>query len=167
MENENEVILDTPNETVEETVETPAETTEETLETESEVDVEKVQATNKKLFERAKKAEAEVKLLKSKTAPAQASSSVDIDERIIKSQGMSDELLKQLRKVAQVTGVSLIEAQTDSLFVAMKDKFDKEQKQKKAALGASRGSGSPAPRKDFKTKGLTADEHKAMVKSLQ
>jgi hypothetical protein len=173
MENENEVILDTTNEAEEETVEIPeTETEEETIETEPEVDVVQLQATNKKLFERAKKAEADLKALKgnipqAKKPAQQTSSPVDVDERILVSQGMSQELLKELKVISKVRGVGLIEAQADPIFVAVKEKFDAEQKQKKASVPASRGSGSPTVRKDFKTPGLTAAEHRKMVESLK
>jgi hypothetical protein len=100
-----------------------------------------------------------------------ASSSVDVDERILLSQGMTPELVRELRKVAKVlsTGskqVGLIEAQSDSIFVAIKEKYEREQKAKKASVGASRGSGNVAPKKDAKTPGLTREEHKKMVESM-
>lgn len=173
MNEEQDVNLDTPNETVEETVENPeTETTEETIETEPEVDVVQLQATNKKLYERAKKAEADLKALRANSSPApkpaqQTSSPVDVDERILTSQGMSTELLKHLKKVSQVLGVGLIEAQADPIFVAVKEKFELEQKQKKAGLGGSRGSGNPPVKKDFRTPGLKREEHRKMVESLK
>ena len=172
MNDEQDVILDTPNETVEETVENPeAETTEETLETEPEVDVEQLQATNRKLYERAKKAEADLKALRGNSPapkkPQQTSSPVDVDERILASQGMSQELIKELRIISKMRGVGLIEAQTDSIFVAVKEKFESEQKAKKASVPASRGSGAPIAKKDFRTPGLTEAEHRKMVQSLK
>ncbi len=161
MQEEENVILDTSNET-EETVETPIDTTEE-----SEVDIEQLRATNKKLFERAKKAEAEAKALKgitSKPAQPQQTPSVDIDERILKSQGMSDELLSELRVIAALRGVSVIDAQSDHLFVATKEKFDKDSKSKAASMGASRGSGKVQPKKDFASPSLSREEHMQMIK---
>lgn len=159
MQEDETVILDTPNET-DETVETTVETTDE------EVDTEQLQATNKKLFERAKKAEAELKALKqvAPKAPTQQTPSVDVDERILKAQGMSDELLGELRVIAALRGVSVIDAQKDHLFVATKEKFDKDSKSKAASLGASRGSGQVQAKKSFTTPGLTAEEHRQMIK---
>lgn len=99
-------------------------------------------------------------------APQSASSPVDVDERILAAQGMAPELIKELKKVAKVLDVGLIEAQTDTIFVAVKEKFEKEQKQKKASVGASRGSGNVAPKKDFNTPGLTREEHLKLVQSI-
>lgn len=97
------------------------------------------------------------------TTPQAQTPVVDVDERVLKAQGMSDELLKQLKDVAALREVSLIDAQKDDLFVAIKEKFDKEQKTKAAALPPSRGSGSKKADKDLSTPGLTRDEHKALV----
>lgn len=160
---EPDVTLDTPNETVEETVETPTETTEtteETIETPA-VDVEALQATNKKLFERTKKAEAELKLLRG--TKLEVSPQSNVEETVLLANGMSEELLDKLKVVAQINKVTLIKAQNDPIFVAVKEKFEKDQKQKDASLPASRGSGAVKPKKDFLTPGLTREEHKAMV----
>ena len=91
MDDENNVNLDTQNETVEETEETPIDII---LEDEtSDVDVEQLQATNKKLFERAKKAEAEVRALRPKSTEAKVSPQPNVDERILLAQGLPEELL--------------------------------------------------------------------------
>lgn len=120
---------------------------------------------------RAKKAEADLKALRGNSPapkkPQQASSPADVDERILLSQGMHPELLKVLKKVSSVQGVGLIEAQTDDIFVAVKEKFESEQKAKKASVPASRGSGAPIAKKDFRTPGLTEAEHRKMVQSLK
>ena len=161
MQEDENVIIDTPIDT-EETVETPT--------TETEVDVEQVQATNKRLFERAKKAEAELKALKQGNLPKpeakpQANAPlIDVDERILKANGMPDELLAELRVIAALRGVSVIDAQNDHLFVATKEKFDKDSKSKAASMGASRGSGQIKVQKTFTSPGLTREEHMAMIK---
>jgi len=163
MENENDVTLETTNEIVEETIETPAESTEETPETEA-VDIAQLQATNKKLFERAKKAEAEAKALKSnRQTEAKAPSQNSIEETILLANGMSDELLLELKAVAKVRNMNLIKAQNDSIFVAIKDKFEKDRKHKEASLGASRGAGSVKTQKGINTPGLSREEHMKMV----
>lgn len=164
MDDEFEENVDSINDT-EETVQPEDSTEDETLETEPEVDIAQLQATNKKLFERAKKAEADLKALKSAKQPVkqkQASSSVDVEETILLANGMDEELVEQLKKVAQVQGLSLIKAQNDPIFVAVKEKFEKDKKQEQASMGASRGSGQSKPRKDFKTPGLKEDEFKEM-----
>lgn len=158
MDEDENVILDTPNETVEETVETPADSTEETLETPA-VDVEQLQATNKKLFERAKKAEADLKALKGTAQQA----SPNVEETVLLATGMPEALLSELKAVAAVRKVSLLKAQADPIFVAVKEKFEKDQKREDASLPASRGAGAVKPKKDFTVPGLTREEHMAMV----
>lgn len=164
---EKDVIVETPNDTVEETVETPAtETTEETIETEPEVDVEQLQATNKKLYERAKKAEAELKASKASKPATAPASQLDPVEAALLVNGMSEELLTELKAVAKVRNISLIKAQADPIFVAVKDKFEKDKKTEQASMPASRGSGSVKVKKTFATPGLTREEHKALVQGL-
>lgn len=151
----------------EETVQPEEINEEETLETEPEVDVAQLQATNKKLFERAKKAEEALKLAKQAKSPtAKPASSNDIEETVLLANGMDEELLGQLKKVAQVQGVSLIKAQADPIFVAVKEKFEKDKKQSQASMGASRGSGQVKARPTFKTPGLTEAQHREMVEAL-
>jgi hypothetical protein len=175
MNEENIVLPDTTNEpvqeTVQETVETPVvEITEEAAQAEPEVSLEQLQATNKKLFERAKKAEAELKALKTKVPTpvkpvSQPASPSDVEETVLLANGMSEELLGELKAVAKARGISsLIKAQADSIFVAVKEKFEKEQKSRDASLGASKGSGAAKVRKTFATPGLSREEHMKMVK---
>jgi hypothetical protein len=175
MNEENIVTPDTTNEQVQETeqetVETPVEETAEVaLETTPEVDIDALQATNKKLYERAKKAEAALQALRPKVQQpkpvSQPASSSNIEETVLLANGMSEELLGELKAVAQARGIkSLIKAQTDSIFVAVKEKFEKEQRSKEASMGASRGSGNVKVRKTFNTPGLTREEHMAMIKN--
>lgn len=164
MSDQETVELETPSEPVLETVETPpADASEPEA---PEVDVEKLQATNKKLFERAKTAEAKLKALSPKSSEATAASPqpTNVEEAVLLAQGMSEELVASLKKVAKVEGISsLIKAQTNPIFVAVKEKFEKEQKQKNAGLGASRGATSVKVEKSTLTPGLTREEHRKMV----
>lgn len=121
------------------------------------------------ILARAKKAEAALKAKK----PAEATQTTtnenaltadDIDIRVLKLQGMSDDVLEMLKKVAKVNGQTLIDAQKDGLFISMKEKYDAEKKSEKASLGASHGSGSARKGKDFKTAGLSDEDHKEMWK---
>lgn len=167
--------LDSPTETEEVDTESTGTDTEETdAPSEADVDVAKLQETNKRLFERAKKAEAEAKALKasqpkqqkpaSQPAPkTEPPSSLSVEETVLRANGMSPELLKQLKAVAQVRGIGLIDAQADPIFVAVKEKLEKEQKQKEATLPASKGSGTSKPKKDVSTPGLSEAEHKRLV----
>ena len=173
MDNEQIVELDTLNEseegTEQETVDAPvAETTEETPEVAPEVDVDALQATNKKLFERAKKAEAELKALRPKVQapkPVSQPASTNVEETVLLANGMSDELLGELKAVASVRKTSLIKAQADPIFVAIKDRLEKEQKSQNASMGASRSSGNVKAQKTFNTPGLTREEHMELVKN--
>lgn len=162
MDETEDVILDTPNETVEETVETPTETEGATVETPT-VDVDQLQATNKKLYERAKKAEAELKAVKGTSTPSQP----NIEETVLLATGMPEELLGDLKAIAAVRGVSLLKAQNDPLFIQIEEKFEKEQKHKEASVGAARGAGSVKPKVDFNTPGLTKEQHMNLVKSMR
>ncbi len=141
-----------------------------------EVDVQKVLETNKRLFARAKEAEAKLKQFQSapkveNKAPSQinnntANSNLDIEKTVLLATGMDSELLIQLEKVAKVEGTSLIEAQKSDLFISIKSQIEAKSKSEKASLGASRGSARTPVKKSFDTPGLTADEHKQMVQDL-
>jgi hypothetical protein len=124
-------------------------------------------AKYKRLFNKAQKGNqnptAKPSLSKGEVRPkVQSPSPVDVDERILKSQGMPDELLSKLRMVAKINNVSLIDAQTDPVFQGIKEKFEKEKKSKEASLPASKGSGGVRSKKDFNTPGLSREDHKKM-----
>ncbi len=165
MENEQDVTVETQNDTVEETVETPVTDTTDEAEAEPEVDVAQLQATNKKLYERAKKAEADLKALKTSKPVEAKTSPANVEETVLLANGMPEELVEKLKKVAQVTGTSLIKAQNDPIFVAVKSQFEKEKKQTEASMPASRSSGAVKAKKTFTTPGLTREEHMEMVKN--
>ncbi len=116
---------------------------------------------------RAKKAEAELKSLKVKPEASQnlASKPVSqevIEETVLKAQGETQEMIDQLKKIAQVTGKSIFEARQDPYYLAIKKAQEDEVKSSQAKLGASKGSGSKKAEKTFNTPGLTAEEHKAL-----
>lgn len=116
---------------------------------------------------RAKKAEAEIKALKGKSAEApqlnnNALSADDVDVKILQSQGMSEDLINELKALAKVRGTSILATQLDPIFLAIKEKKDAEDKNAKASLGASKGSGQIKKSKDFKTSGLSEQEHKEL-----
>lgn len=114
---------------------------------------------------RAKKAEAENALLKKPKLPATqtSTSSPSVEETVLLANGMDENLMEKLKAVAKVQGVSLIKAQSDPIFIAVKEGFEKEQKQKSASLPASRGSGATKPKVDFSTVNLDRDAHKALA----
>ena len=154
MENDAEVTLDVVEETTNDTVEVA-----EAIETEADA-LAKAQAEAAKyrrLFEKTQKAKEETK---------PATPTVDPIEAALRVNGMSKELLEQLKKVAAVTNLDLLDAQHDPLFVALKEKVEKEQKREDASMPAARGAGAVKAKKDFSSSGLTREEHQAMVKSL-
>lgn len=87
-----------------------------------------------------------------------------IEVKILKAQGVSDELITQLKKIARVNETSIIEAQSDPYFIAFKEKIEAEAKKEKASLPASRNSGSVRKSKDFTSTGLSEEEHKQLWK---
>lgn len=114
---------------------------------------------------RAHKAEAELKALKSAPQNSNINNGLDsdaVDVKILQSQGMSEDLIKELTTLAKVRGTSILATQLDPIFVTIKEKTEQEEKAKKASLPASRGSGSPTAKKGFNTPGLTAEEHKEL-----
>ncbi len=91
----------------------------------------------------------------------------NVEEVVLLANGMSEELVGELKAVAKARGInSLIKAQNDPIFVAVKEKFEKDKKQKDASLGASRGSGATRVQKNFTTPGLSREEHMKMINSL-
>ena len=147
------------------------------LETEQSNDIEDVEALKRQIEEkdtfarqavaRAKKAEADLKALKEKAGEAtqitnNAPSEETIDVKILQSQGLDDEAISYLKKIAQVNGTTLIEAKKDELYKAFEEKREREEKAKKASLGASRGSGAIRKEKSITSPGLSDEEHKEL-----
>lgn len=115
----------------------------------------------RRLWEKERKVTATPKA--TQTAPNQPSS-VDIEETVLKAQGMDDELLSKLKKIAALNETSLLDAQKDELFVAAKTQYEKDKASKGAAMPPSRGSGSPKPKVTLTTPGLTREQHKALLR---
>jgi hypothetical protein len=175
MDNNNQVIDSTTNEPQEQELEITLEETadEETVESlkakldEANAKLEKEAEARRQLTARAKTAEA--KAVKPIEKP-QLNNGIDLatmEKTILKSQGMSDELLNELVALSKVRGKSLLDTQSDPIFIALKESKDKEEKSAKANLGASKGSGSVKKGKDFNTPNLTPEEHKEMWKNSQ
>jgi len=137
-------------------------------------EIEKKNNFARQALARAKKAEAELKALKStekapenQTINNQTLSPDDIDARVLRLQGMSEETLTVLKKVAQATGKSIIDAQQDEIFIALKEKAEREIRESNAKLGTSKGSGAVKKEKTFNTPGLSDADHRAMWKEAQ
>lgn len=149
-------------EVVEETEVTPEGTTDEPA-PEVEETVSKDQFNQ--VLARAKKAEAQLKVQKTQQPKATINNSItqdQIDISILKSQGLSPELISELQALAKVRGKSLIDTQDDPIFLAIKGQKEAEAKAQKAKLGASKGSGSVKTQKNLNSPGLTKEEHQAM-----
>ena len=132
---------------------------------EAEIEKQREIAENQRI--RAEKAEAKAKAPKASSKQDDKNDYPDVDERILKANGMPDELLKELKAVAKARDISLIDAQNDSLFKLVKQNYEQETKAKEASLGSSKGSGNASARKTANTPGLSRDEHKAMFNSLK
>lgn len=136
-------------------------------------EAEKAKQFARQALARAKKAEAELKELKKTPAEVPQTTNNnpltpdEIDARVLRLQGMDTDVLEALKKVAKINGTSLIEAQTDSVFVAMKSKIEAEKVSEQAKLGASKGSGTQRKQKTFNTPNLTDAEHKEMWRQAQ
>lgn len=116
---------------------------------------------------RAKKAEAALKEKTSQSRPVVEQkptqpASLNVEETVLLANGMAEELVEELKLRAPKYGGSLIKAQADPYYVAVKEQFEKTKKQEQASMPASRASGSVKPKKDFKTPGLTEAERKQM-----
>jgi hypothetical protein len=126
------------------------------------------------ILARAKKAEAELKELKSKVqtksdgiTKSEVMTEELVETTVLKAQGFDEELLEQLKKVAKVTGKSLLSAQADPIFVAIKTQREEQVKAEQARLGASRGAQGAKEKKTFNSKKLTPEEHKEMWRNLR
>jgi len=122
----------------------------------------KLEEEKRHLLARAKKAEAQAKSKRTDLETPDVPSSESVDERILKANGMPEELLKELKRVARFSETDLISAQNDPMFTAIKAKFEQEQRDKEASLGASKGSGTVRQSKTLSTPGLKAEEHKLL-----
>lgn len=118
------------------------------------------QAQWDELHGRATRAEAAAKA-------ASPATPLNVEETVLLANGMPEELLKELKAVAQVRGTSLLKAQTDPIFVAVKSTYEEAKKKEAAALPASRGAAPVKVKKDFATPGLARDEHKEMFYASQ
>lgn len=141
-------------ETVEETTENQAqEVTEETV----------PKSQFAQVLARAKKAEDEARKLRDQSKPiTNQLSKEDVEMSILKSQGIDSELLNQMRDLAKIRGISILEVQNDPIVLAMKEVKEKEAKEKASRLPASRGSAPVKKEKDITTPNLSDEDHKAL-----
>ena len=90
-----------------------------------------------------------------------------IEVKILKSKGISDEDVNELKALAKLRGKSLLEVEAnDPLWKSMLNERETELKKKQATLGASRGSTTARPQKTTATPGLSGEDHKNLWKEL-
>lgn len=98
--------------------------------------------------------------------PQSASPSNNVEEAVLLAQGLDEDLISELKLRAPRYGGSLIKAQKDPNFIAVKERIERDAKSAKASMGASRGSGSVQVKKTALTPGLSREEHMALAKGL-
>jgi len=128
----------------------------------------------KQAIARAKKAEAENKELKKSSevkadVPPITSNLTEetIERKILKNDGLSDELIDELTALAKVRGTSLLDTQKDPIYLAIKEAKEKEEQEAKAKLPAAKGSRTQKSKKDFNSQDLSEADHKAMWRDSQ
>lgn len=118
---------------------------------------------------KARAMKAEALIVKNKKAPVAEkptqATPIDPIEAALRVNGMSKELIEQLKKVSAVTGKDLVDAQSDPIFIALKETMEKDKKREEASLPVSRGASSVKPKVDFKTANLTREQHMALAKT--
>lgn len=167
MSDEDKEVLEATNSNEEENFEEEIDTDTDDVEALKEA-LAKEKIAKQQILARAKKAEALVK--EKKAEPSQINNvltSDDVETKILKAQGLPDEDINYLKKLAKVNGTSIIEAQSDEIYKSFKANKEATEKAEKAKLGASRGSGSVKREKSFATKGLSDEEHKEMWRQSQ
>lgn len=149
--------------------ETVVEETTETPEEEAPIVIEETVPKSQfnQVLARAKKAEEALKKATPATNITKSSSvsSEEIDAKILKVQkGYSDDLINELKAVAKARGTTILNADNDPIFQAIKSEHEGRAKAEKAKLGASRGSGSVKREKSFDSPDLTDEEHRQLWK---
>jgi hypothetical protein len=134
--------------------------------------LEKERIARRQVTARAKNAEAENKILKTAGKPAapvapkkpeEQQSSQSVDERILLSQGEDQEFLDELKEIAEIKKISLIEAKGTELGVAAKKIYDDKKAKANAQMGAGRGAGSKTKEITANTPGLSDEQHKKLA----
>lgn len=156
---DDEVTTDESTETEEEV----AEEAEKPSESDQLLELERLRKKNYELSQRLKKEKARSE--KSRTdldSPEVPVAENVIQKQVLKAQGEPEELLAVLQTISEEQGIDLLSAKNDDYYQYRKAKFEQEQKDKAAGLGASKGSGQGRKVKTFETPGLSRDEHKKL-----
>jgi hypothetical protein len=111
-----------------------------------------------RLFDNARKA---TKTLKDNTNNNPPNQPIDKEELILYARNFEESDIEIARKVAQVEGISLIEASKSDLFRMMKERQDLKLKSEKAQIPPSRGSSRYQAPKSFEN-ATTEEEHREL-----
>lgn len=148
---------DTNHEEVEETTE---DTQTETDATDWEAEAKKWKAIAERKARKAEQAKAD----KPQARPKSDQGSLTEDDILVITTLQDKELIERARKIARLEGISLAEAVNNPMFQYAKSAYEEEQKQEKASMEASRGSGSRGQKKTLTSSGLSKEEHKELWK---
>jgi hypothetical protein len=83
-------------------------------------------------------------------------------EAILFAKGFTEEEVEKVKKVAQMEGLTELEAAEDELFTAWKESRERKAKSAKAQLGAANGSGQVKREQGFNAREISREDHKAM-----
>lgn len=168
MNKENEINDSTNIENYEEEVETTNVEETSTDESSNDEDLNKLSETNKKLYIRAKKAEEELKRIKKELTTDQPKTEAktgdltDMREEIkLYAQGLSDEDVEMVKKIAKIENISLTEAKNSATYNIYKEKLERQKKEELSNLGASKSSNT---KKEKSVSEMTREEHQAFIK---
>lgn len=131
-------------------------------------ELERQRNANAQILARAKRAEEEIKKLKSTQAQPQNlnNNNPQLQEELkLIARGLSDEEIEKAKVIARGNGVSLTDAVKDEMFVLFQSNLKEKQRKENAKLGASRGSGETQEDTLIKPE-MTREEHMAAFKKV-
>lgn len=101
--------------------------------------------------------------VKKEVAQVGTPDSYQIERAVLEASGWEDGLLDNLEKIAKLNDTTLLKAQKDPIFVALKEQFERDKRVESAQVGASNGSGTRQTPKSFNTPNLSREEHMKMM----
>lgn len=132
-------------------------------------DYHKKEAANKALYQRAKKAEDELKKLKANKGSEtplktnETSNGLTREEVILIAKGVSEDVINEAHDVARAKGITLSEAMKTPLISAFIKEKEAEEKRSKAQLGSSNYSGKTGSKDISQAVGMTEEEHRKSI----
>jgi len=129
--------------------------------TKAELETKKAEAAKYRRLLSKKQKEAPQKKEGKSTLPS--TDTLSRDEAKLYARGLDDEQVDKVAHIAKLEGLTIDEAYKSDYYTIWNDKREKDAKQEKSQLPASRG-GKPTVKKGLDTEGLTEAEHKALMK---